>query len=258
MRLGIIGCGVIGGTLRKYLEENTNHEVFIYDPAKGFEDDLEIAKPYAIFISIPVHPGPNGQDHEQLEKVAKYAKAITPHVFIRSTVLPGTNDRLGTYSMPEYLTARRAYEDFLALPLVFGSAPRSLINQIFNYKITKDGHFIHVSNTEAELAKYTHNLFGAIKVLYFNFIKEIADDLKADFEQIKLAGNITGFLGTEHLQVPGHDGKRGFGGTCFPPNLESFANYLSFLERWGTIQNPSSEFFHLVKKLNLVRRGDDL
>lgn len=257
MKIGLIGCGTVGGTLFKYLTSHTNHEVFVSDPAKGFNDDLTVKKPYAIFISIPVNPGPQGQNQAALEEVAKYAKSITEHVFIRSTVLPGTNDRLGTYSMPEYLTARRAYEDFLALPLVFGSAPRGLIHYIFDKKILKDGYFYQVSNVEAELAKYTHNCFGAMKVIYFNMIKELADALGANFEQVKTAANVTGFLGSEHMQVPGPDGKLGFGGHCLPYNIESFANHLAELEKQGILPKASSEFFYLIKKLNLVRRGSE-
>lgn len=255
MKLGLIGCGTVGGTLFKYFKEHTTHEIFVSDPAKGFNDDLEKEKPFAIFISIPVFPAHGGQDQTELEKVVSFARSVSPHVFIRSTVLPGTNDRLGTYSMPEYLTARRAYEDFLALPLVFGSAPRSLIGHIFDKKIVHDGHFIHVSNTEAELAKYTHNLFGAVKVLYFNMIKEVSDQMGADFEKVKHAGNVTGFLGHEHTTVPGHDGKRGFGGMCMPYNLDSFISQLALLEESGKLNEPIAEFFYLVKKLNLIRRG---
>lgn len=97
-----------------------------------------LKKPDAIFISIPVNPGPKGQDQDNLILAAEYAKEITPHVFVRSTVLPGTNDRLKTYSMPEFLTARRAYEDFIKLPLVFGDAPHDLIQSIFKNKIQVD------------------------------------------------------------------------------------------------------------------------
>lgn len=251
MKIGLIGCGTVGGTLYQWLTEYTRHDVFVKDPLKGFHDDLKSNKVEAIFISIPVNPGPKGQDQVNLVSAVEQAKQITSHVFIRSTVLPGTNDRLKTYSMPEFLTARRAYEDFIKLPLVFGEAPHDLIQSIFKNKIQTDKKYIHVSNIAAETAKYTHNLFGASKVLYFNIIKQYCDMYEIDFEQVKQAANITGFLGTEHMQVPGPDGKLGFGGTCFGPNLESFINSMGeevFLK-------DEKEYFEKIRKINLAYRG---
>lgn len=251
MKIGLIGCGTVGGTLYQWLNEYTRHDVFVKDPAKGFHDNLTEKKPEAIFISIPVNPGPKGQDQDNLILTAEYAKEITPHVFIRSTVLPGTNDKLKTYSMPEFLTARRAYEDFIKLPLVFGSAPHDLINAIFKNKIQVDKKYIHLSNIAAETAKYTHNLYGATKVLYFNIIKQYCDMHDIDFEQVKHAANITGFLGTEHMSVPGHDGKLGFGGTCFGPNLESFINSMGD----DVFLKDEKEFFEKVRNINFSYRG---
>jgi len=32
------------------------------------------------------------------------------------------------------------------------------------------------------------------------------------------------WMGTHHFDVPGHDGKRGFGGACFPKDTKALAN----------------------------------
>lgn len=226
MKLGLIGVGVVGGTLYKWFTENTDFEIARHDPPKGLNENLKGSK--AIFISIPVPAIMTGQYQEDLKEAVIFARQYTKHVFIRSTVLPGTNDRLGTYSMPEYLTARRAYQDFCALPLLFGQAPTELIKEIFEKKIQADGKFYQVSNVEAELAKYTHNIFGALKVSYFNMIYKLSDHVGANFENVKTAANITGFLGEEHLQVPGPDGKLGYGGVCYPTNMASFVEFLDY------------------------------
>lgn len=249
MKIGLIGVGVVGSTLKKWLEENTRHDILCYDPKKGLNDDLHGSD--AIFISIPVGPGIGGQDTKDLAKVVEYAKKFTQHVFIRSTVVPGTNDTLKTYSMPEFLTARRAYEDFCSLPLVFGDAPHELINKIFINKIHNDGRYIRVSNVEAELAKYTHNIFGLYKVTYFNMIFKVAKLLSADFENVKIAANITGFLGTEHMQVPGPDGELGFGGTCFPVNLDSWIPFMTKVNSLSNNTMPEvDEIFNRIKSFN--------
>jgi UDPglucose 6-dehydrogenase len=37
-------------------------------------------------------------------------------------------------------------------------------------------------------------------------------------------------IGHSHSKVPGHDGSRGFGGTCFPKDI---ANLLNLIEKQG-------------------------
>ncbi len=65
----------------------------------------------AIFVSVPVLSCANGQDQGVLNDMVRLAKSHTGVVFIRSTVLPGTADKLGCIAMPEFLTERRAQQD---------------------------------------------------------------------------------------------------------------------------------------------------
>lgn len=249
MKVGLIGVGVVGGTLKRWFKENTNYHIACWDPDKNLTDDL--SNSYAIFISIPVGPALNGQDTIALRKCVDLAKKHSKHVFIRSTVNPGTNDLMGTYAMPEFLTARRAYEDFCALPLVFGSAPKDVVVDIFMEKIANDEKVVIVSNVEAELAKYTHNIFGLYKVTYFNMIFKLSKLFNADFESVKSAANITGFLGEEHMQVPGPDGQFGFGGMCFPNNLECWIQFLNKANQLSFNNLDEVEkIFSEIKKFN--------
>ena len=45
-------------------------------------------------------------------------------------------------------------------------------------------------------------------------------------------------VGSSHLDVPGHDGKLGFGGSCFPKDVEAFTNF------------TGSEILKVVMKVN--------
>ena len=41
VRIGIIGCGFVGGALKNWLESNKKDcELYISDPPKGYNDDL--------------------------------------------------------------------------------------------------------------------------------------------------------------------------------------------------------------------------
>lgn len=220
MKIGIAGVGVVGGALATWLEKNTTHTIAKWDPNRGLLDDL--TKSDAIFICIPVHPAPEGQDQFQLENCVNMAKGFSDKVFIRSTVLPGTNDRLGTISCPEFLTARIATEEMDRLPILVGDVDPFFISDIFPKKV-----FTIVRNSEAELAKFAHNCFGAIKVTYFNMIFKLCEDLGLDYQNVREAVLISGFINRPYTQVPGPDGSLGYGGMCFPENMDAFGRWLS-------------------------------
>jgi len=241
MKVGIIGVGVVGGTLQRWFAAHTKHEVVLFDPPQNLFGDLRHCE--HIFVSVPVPANEIGQDLSILTGAIAMAKDVTDNVYIRSTVLPGTNNHFGTHAMPEFLTERRCDADFRDLPIVVGGVDREMaFDELFPGK-----QIIKVSNLEAELAKFTHNCFGAMKVTYFNIINEFATGVGADYQKVLRAANITGFLGEQHMQVPGPDGKYGYGGKCFPENIAAFENLLKHTR--FNMQLPAL-FIHAIKLLN--------
>lgn len=253
MKIGIIGLGAVGQTLKKYLVSKTDHEVFGWDPPKKIFDDL--SKSSAIFICVPVDSTTNGPDMSAINEAVKFAKNYSKNIFIRSTVLPGTSDTFKTTSMPEFLTERRAYQDMCELPIVCGkeNCNNKLVKEVF-----PDKEIIFVKNKEAELAKFTHNCFGAFKVIYFNMIKKISKEIDADFEEVKFAANITGYLGSEHMAAPGHDGQYGYGGKCFPNNMSAMRHFLRNKNKITDRFENEAELFDVIKALNTDYRINGL
>ena len=230
MNLGIAGVGVIGGVLKRWLEVNSDHSLQMYDPQKGHNDSFN--KLDALFISISVPTDPTrGQDLSSLkELIYRIPKGEYPVVLIRSTVLPGTCDALSKefnrriFAMPEFLTERTADQDFAYQPILVGSREEpeaSLIGRIFYPKVIH-----YTTNTEAELAKYAHNCFGAMKVNYFNIIHEVCEKMNIDYERVRQAILGSGYIESFHTKVPGPDGKNGYGGKCFPKDLKAFIGLL--------------------------------
>lgn len=199
------------------------HDVKCVDPAKGYNDDLTGVQ--AVFICIPV---PTKDDRKQ--DLSSVEQIIEKHydipIFVRSTVLPGTCDYLSkeygmqVIAMPEFLTHWRSQVDFDTHPIVTG--PSNLPREIFFGK-----EIIQMSNTEAEMAKYAHNCFGATKIGYFNIIKELCDDLGINYGNVLRGASITKFIEPTHTQVPGPDGKYGYGGACLPKDLKAFIGFSS-------------------------------
>lgn len=254
MKIGLIGVGTVGGTLKKYLEEHTQHEVKCFDPGKQMNDSLEGCD--AIFISVPVPPSSRGQDHTHLREAVKMAKKHTKEVYIRSTVLPGTNDLYGTIACPEFLTERRAYEDMTKLPIIVGKKSR-MAKQIFTDKL-----IYYAENKECELAKFAHNCFGAMKVTYFNLIERICAVHGLDYNDVRNLSFITGFIEPDHTDVPGHDKQYGFGGHCFPENVKAFKAFLQTSSDssvqlsaniMGTIETLNHFFRYGARPSNSVR-----
>lgn len=239
MKIGHIGLGVVGGSLYNWFKQNTSHILLRRDPAKGYDDELTSCD--AIFIAIPVTHSINGQNINDLKEVVSYARNRSNNVFIRSSVLPGTADLLKCYSMPEFLTERIADSEMNRLPIIVGNVDKNFVESIFEGK----KKIISMTNKEAELAKYAHNCMGAVKVTYCNIIKELCEKENVNYDKVREGFLMTGFINDTHTQVPGPDGKYGYGGSCFPTNMKAFRRYLSRLK-----SVEAAYFFNSTIELN--------
>jgi UDPglucose 6-dehydrogenase len=225
INVGIIGCGFVGGTLKKWLEENNadNVKVLVSDPPKGFNDDISTAD--IIFICIHIPTEDTGKQDLNLLKDIISTLPDKP-IFIRTTILPGTTDSLSKefkkkiYFMPEFLTERTAYNDFCSQPMIFTGEVNLLIN-IFPKK-----EFIEMTSIEAEITKYAHNVFGALKVTYFNGIHDLSLKYNCNYDNILKGVLLSGYINDTHTKVPGPDGKFGYGGKCFPKDVIAFSEFL--------------------------------
>lgn len=238
-KVGIIGCGVIGGALKKWLEDNTDHQIFVSDPFKGYNDDLSECDVFFIQIHIPTEAD-GTQNLDTFREII--SKLPDKPIFIRTTILPGTSDKLSkelnhhVYFMPEFLTERTSVDDFKVQPIVFTAEPE-LLQDIFRGK-----KYIQMSSLEAEITKYAHNVFGALKVTYFNALYDYCQKLGADFSKVHEGCLLSGYINEMHSNVPGPDGKLGYGGKCFPKDVDAFTA--------ATKSYPLHQLLKPLKELN--------
>ncbi len=222
IKIGIIGYGVIGMAFGRWLKEHTSCQMAISDPPKGINDDLSGCSVFFIGIHIPTEAD-GTQDLTLLKSIIKNLP-MAP-VFIRTTLLPGTADKLTAelnrpvYFMPEFLTERTSYEDFCHQDVII-TGERDILDAIFASKKR-----LYMTNFEAELTKYGHNVFGALAVTYFNGIYELCQKNGADYERVRQGMLLSGYLSPTHTHVPGPDGKTGYGGKCFPKDVNAFAEF---------------------------------
>ena len=88
---------------------------------------------------------------------------------------------------------------------------------------------IQTTYETAELIKYMNNCFFATKVSFLNEMKLIADKCNADWNTAVDGFVRDGRIGHTHLSVPGPDGKYGFGGSCFPKDIQALIYFASQL-----------------------------
>ena len=228
INIGVVGCGVIGGALIKWVEEhNPNCNILRVDPPKNLNDDISKADIVFISIHIPTEDDLS-QDLTVLEKIIDNCPNVP--IFIRTTLKPGTCDMLSQKHnksvnfMPEFLTERTAVSDFYNQPMIFTNN-EDLLSKIFIGK-----EHICMTSLEAEVTKYAHNVFGALKVTYFNGIYEYCKNLGINYENVHKGVLLSGYINEPHTQVPGPDGKLGYGGKCFPKDVNAFIQSLEGCE----------------------------
>ncbi len=154
-------------------------------------------------------------------------------IVIRSTVIPGTSDNLNVYFMPEFLTEKNFINDFKSNPLwVFGLL-NSKTGEKFKETITKLFTYAYESeciesnkikwmlNKEAEMVKYFRNTFISVKVSFCNEMYQYCKLKSIDYETVRQVAVSDKRIGLSHTQVPDHDNKLGFGGTCFPKDTNT-------------------------------------
>jgi UDPglucose 6-dehydrogenase len=100
-----------------------------------------------------------------------------------------------------------------------------LFNQRFKIK-----NIIQTDSKTAELTKYMNNIFFATKVSIMNEFKLICNKIGANWEDALMGFVADGRIGDSHLNVPGHDGKLGYGGTCFPKDVNAFLSFSKKLD----------------------------
>ena len=82
------------------------------------------------------------------------------------------------------------------------------------------------------MVKYFTNTFLATKVSFANEMKQICDKIDIDYDKVVEYATYDERLGKSHWAVPGPDGKLGFGGSCFPKDINALINFSSEFNLW--------------------------
>ena len=228
--VGIIGNGFVGESQAFAFSPVADIRIFDIDPLRHTHTLEEVHNSDFTFVCVPTPMKKDGsQDTSYIDSVFEKA-SNKPIYIIKSTVLPGTTQKLiskypelSIVFCPEFLTERTAKLDMMTQSRIVLGGDRKLTNEVeklFNERF-KNKHTIHTDTTTAELIKYMNNTFFATKVSIMNEFKRLAEMLNADWEDALYGFASDGRIGDSHLHVPGPDGKKGYGGTCFPKDVNA-------------------------------------
>jgi len=210
------------------------------DKEQGDEGDIYYVAKYSdgpIFVCVPTPMKKDGScDTSIVESVVMEIDAAVKKmgllrvVVIKSTIPPGTTEALNEKAEnvqvcfnPEFLTERNAVEDFKNQDRIIIGGPRPATNVVKQMYATAYPNVptTKTSSTIAELVKYVTNCFLATKVSFANEIKQICDKLEVDYDKVIEYARKDNRLGNSHWAVPGPDGIAGWGGVCFPKDLNA-------------------------------------
>lgn len=243
LNVGIIGHGFVGKATDFGFDTPLVNK-FIVDPNYETTVDkmYEQFVPEVVFIAVPTPMGEDGTiDSSTIESVfthlAKYKDTHCPIAVIKSTITPEVIQKLEkiydriVYN-PEFLTERNANQDFIhAEFLVLGGRNISDINAVENiytqYSQCDPCPVFKVDLEAASMVKYTLNCFMATKVLFFNQIEDIykASGTKTSWNDFIDIMKADSRIGSTHMSVPGPDGRKGYGGACFPKDTSALVRY---------------------------------
>ena len=234
LKVGVIGNGFVGEAIT--FAFSTVSDLFVYDtnPMRSLNDLKSVHNCDFVFICVPTPMFNDGsQDLSYVETTFENA-SNKPLYIIKSTVLPGTtwnfSQKYPNFKIifsPEFLTERTAKLDVLTQSrIILGGDPvlTEKAKRLFSVRF-KNKNIIQTDSKTAELVKYMNNTFFATKVSIMNEFKLLCDKIGANWSDAIEGFASDGRIGDSHLNVPGHDGYFGYGGTCLPKDVNAILSF---------------------------------
>jgi len=238
LQLGIIGKGFVGSAVANGFDKDC--EQIIVDPKYTDNEITDVLDCKLLFVCVPTPVSEDGSCDVSIVKDVLIELSMRDYkgvVVVKSTIIP---DYLHEFKKefdlkivynPEFLTEANANEDFKNPPFqVFGGKWRDceVVEKAYlRYSSVRIVPTFKVDLTTASLLKYTINSWLATKVTFFNELKQLHElgSSMVSWEQFTDMLSRDERVGNSHMQVPGPDGKPGFGGHCLPKDTEALLNY---------------------------------
>lgn len=263
--IAVIGHGYVGKAMENFFKDH--YKLFVYDPPfmeqtfmeqtskkERFEEDGIVFTSSrdeinSCDLAVVCTPTPKGEQGEvDLGIIYETFEWLnTPLILIKSTIPPGTTDKLiagegGGQAgkkiafSPEYIgegkyvvqwwkdkayphPTEMKFHDFF----IFGGEKEvtTEIISFFQKVVGPEVKYMQTDTKTAELTKYMENSWGATKVTFCNEFYNIAKTFGVDYNELRELWLLDGRVERMHTVV--FPDKRGFGGKCFPKDVHGIA-----------------------------------
>lgn len=235
-KIGIVGQGFVGTAIREGLGHIFNVQTYdkFKDDASTCADLQELSKKVEVlFVCLPTPMNQDGSCNLSIiESVISELDSYGNNniAIIKSTIPPGTTKMLNSRCKnlkivfsPEFLTEANFIDDFKNQNRIIIGGPRPASTKVKNLftKAFPEVKIIKTGSNTAESVKYFTNCFLTMKVAFANEFKQICDEFNIDYDKVVEYGLYDRRIGSTHFSVPGPDGRMGFGGSCFPKDLNA-------------------------------------
>ena len=239
MKIGLLGRGTVGKAVYEGLEY-LGHEMSFFDPAYEESRIEDVLDTDCVFICVPTDQAANGDcDTSIVDRVVKELDdhGYTGLVSIKSTVIPGTTDRLQKQHpglrmsmVPEFLRAKSALADFVYNHdlLVVGTYTREDADLLIEIHGSFPENIARVTPTEAEVIKYFNNVHHAMSVTFANITYDVCNKLGANYMNVYKAITKRDCINPAYLMA--NPNMRGYGGHCLPKDTSAWNNLIKNLE----------------------------
>ena len=237
MIVGIIGYGVVGKAVANTLQKE--YEIIKYDKYQDLDQFRSLSVCDFIFITVPTPFDCKKNEVDEsaiIESLGKLERMnYKKIVVIKSTVPPGACRRysekhnLNIAFNPEFLrestTPNADFEN--QDTIVIGTDNSEMfesVKQMYQTVSVPHARYYHTTSTEAEMIKCAQNTMLASRIALANMIYDACKNQDIEYDKIReIAFDNFEILGPHMVQVPGPDGKRGFGGKCLPKDIRAFS-----------------------------------
>lgn len=241
--VGIVGNGFVGSAIASGFSLHANVKIYDADQRKSTHTIEEVVNNSEfVFVSVPtpMNIGQGGEiDLSILDQVLQQIQQVNKKddniIIVKSTAVPGTTlkyinkyKKLNIVFNPEFLTERTARLDFINTSrIVIGAEDQILsdrVKELYRDRFQAT-QIIQTDTQSAEFIKYMCNCFFSVKVSFMNEMFQMADLKNLNWNSIMKGFLSDGRIGNSHTDVPGHDGSLGYGGKCFPKDINGFIKY---------------------------------
>lgn len=254
MKILIVGHGYVGSAVGSIF---TKEEKIIVDP-KYFKTTLADVCNDSFDIIFVCVDTPKDENYKTLNKVLfeinkifkkntiVCAKSTASPLFYKECKLKYKNIKLVFY--PEYLSHYNNIEDFKNQDFIILGGDQQACKVIESILVPRlknvsNAHITDIST--AALIKYAENGYLAYKITFFNELYRIHKKLKipSSFNNFVKLLVLDKRIGESHTQVPGRDGKKGWGGHCFTKDNHEFYKF------------TNSSLIKFLIEINKIHRG---